>query len=240
MGKIIGEAGDFLKERAIRRRLNIGLVMFILMVVIFFFLGFVTAKTNVWLSLIAVIIAIPSFKIFGRYMESQIRLAKTDESGALGEKEIACYLKRLPDTYTVINDLHFADSYGNIDHVVIGPTGVFAIDVKNWRGTVSADGKGELLLNGKPTDKPEIKNFTRRAMELRNRIQALTKLETYIQCVFIFPHTQLETKWGATGHVHCVNADKMEDYITQSRSAPPISARDIPRLVSAIEALKNI
>lgn len=65
--------------------------------------------------------------------------------GAEGEEMVARELSRLPDTYTVINDyrLEFSepiyDSNNNdrihsiqIDHVVVGPTGLYVVETKNW------------------------------------------------------------------------------------------------------------
>ena len=42
----------------------------------------------------------------------------------------------------VFHDLAVPDSPGNVDHLVIGPTGVFVIDSKQWTGSVhqGADG----------------------------------------------------------------------------------------------------
>jgi len=60
--------------------------------------------------------------------------------GALGELLTTEILKSLPDSYVVISDV--TKKLGNIDQVVVGPTGVYVIDVKNWKGTVKADGKG--------------------------------------------------------------------------------------------------
>jgi hypothetical protein len=178
-------------------------------------------------------------RLIGRMMDKQIRLARTEEDGAAGEREIIPYLKKLPDTYTVVSDLDFADSYGNIDHLVIGPTGIFSIDVKNWKGTVSSDGKGELLQNGRPTDKPHVRPFTARTMDLKDRLKVLTRLDPFIQCVFVFPHTHLNANWGTTGYVHCIHADQIEDYITKGKGSKPIAPADIPRLVAAAKALKE-
>ena len=47
------------------------------------------------------------------------------------------------------------------------------IDAKNWRGVVSSDGNGGLLLNGKPTDKPETKNLTRMIMNIKDKVKTL-------------------------------------------------------------------
>ncbi len=68
--------------------------------------------------------------------------------GANGEAAVAFILDNLPDSFCVINDLSTKKS--NIDHLVVGPTGVFALDTKTWRGIISPDGNGELLLSGRP------------------------------------------------------------------------------------------
>lgn len=240
MAKFIGQAGGFLKDRAIGRRLNYLMVLFILMAGVFFVIGFAAGRKSLWLSFAAVVLVLPSFKIFERLMERQLRLAQSDEHGADGEWEIQRLLARLPDTFTVVCDLDFADSYGNIDQLVIGPTGVFALDAKNWRGVVSSDGKGELLFNGRPTDKPHVRNFTRRVMDLKDRLKALTKLDPYVQCVFVFLHTRVEANWGTTGAVHCIRAEQVVEYITNGRGGKPTSAADVPRLVAAAEALKRL
>lgn len=247
MATFIGIAGDYQTERALNRRLNAFLAFFISFTVLIFALGwasgYIWGSRSIWSSLwalIALSLAIPGFKLCERLMDKQIRLARAEEDGADGEREFVKYLKDLPDTYTVVSDLDFADSYGNIDHLIIGPAGVFAIDVKNWRGTVSPDGKGELLYNGKPTEKPQIRYFTRRAMDLRERIKVLTKLDPYVQCVFAFLRTRVEANWGTTGAVHCIRAEQITDYVTKGRGSKPIPPADLPRLLSAAKALKDI
>lgn len=240
MAKFIGQAGEFQKERGARRRLNAIMALFLIMVGTFFLIGFATAKTSVWWSLLAAAIVIPSFKLLERLFDKQIRMAQSDESGAAGEREILLYLQKLPDSYTVVCDLDFADSFGNIDHLVIGPTGIFAIDVKNWRGIVSADGHGELLLNGRQTDKPQVRAFTRRVMDLKDRLKTLTKLDPFIQCVFVFPRTRVEANWGATGAVHCIVIEQVADYITKYHGTHPPTAADVPKFVLAVEALKKL
>lgn len=60
------------------------------------------------------------------------------QRGAAGENAVARVLANFPADFHVINDL--STPFGNLDHVVIGPTGVFVIDAKNWRGIVTANG----------------------------------------------------------------------------------------------------
>jgi hypothetical protein len=63
--------------------------------------------------------------------------------GAKGERRTARLLDRLTrDGFVVFHDLAIPGSPANVDHLMIGSTGVFVIDSKQWTGTVhqSADG----------------------------------------------------------------------------------------------------
>jgi hypothetical protein len=70
--------------------------------------------------------------------------ARTWRRGAHGERHTAHQLDRLTcDGYVVLHDLAVpGNTSANVDHLVIGPTGVFVIDSKQWTGNVhqSADG----------------------------------------------------------------------------------------------------
>jgi hypothetical protein len=65
------------------------------------------------------------------------------ETGLEGEKKIAEVLAELPSGWWVLHDRRKSSrSPANIDHVVIGPTGVHIIDTKNWAGKVWLGDKG--------------------------------------------------------------------------------------------------
>ncbi len=69
--------------------------------------------------------------------------ARTWQRGAHGERHTARLLDRLTrDGFIVFHDLAVPGSPANVDHLVIGPTGVFVIDSKQWTGSVhqGADG----------------------------------------------------------------------------------------------------
>jgi hypothetical protein len=46
--------------------------------------------------------------------------------------------------WAVLHDLAVPDSRANLDHLVIGPGGVFVIDSKQYRGRLQLDGSGRL------------------------------------------------------------------------------------------------
>jgi Nuclease-related domain len=69
--------------------------------------------------------------------------ARAWQRGAQGERRTARLLDRLTrDGYVVFHDLAVPNSPANVDHLAIGPTGVFVIDSKQWTGSVhqGADG----------------------------------------------------------------------------------------------------
>jgi Nuclease-related domain len=65
--------------------------------------------------------------------------------GAAGERRTARLLNPLErQGWAVLHDLAVPGSRANIDHLVIGPGGVFAIDSKHYRGRLQLDASGRL------------------------------------------------------------------------------------------------
>jgi Nuclease-related domain len=63
--------------------------------------------------------------------------------GGAGERRTARLLDRLArDCYVVFHDLAVPGSPANVDHLVIGPSGVFVIDSKQWTGSVRQGSDG--------------------------------------------------------------------------------------------------
>jgi hypothetical protein len=77
--------------------------------------------------------------------------ARTWQRGAIGERRTARLLRRLSrDGYSVFHDLALPASPANVDHLVIGPTGVFVIDSKQWTGRVHQSLDGSAWHNHAP------------------------------------------------------------------------------------------
>jgi hypothetical protein len=81
-----------------------------------------------------------AYDVARRQREKADRLQRSAalwEQGAAGEVKVARALEALPAEWTVLHDLAWPGRpRANIDHVVIGPSGVFVVDAKNWTGTV--------------------------------------------------------------------------------------------------------
>ncbi|MEV5554909.1 nuclease-related domain-containing protein [Nonomuraea wenchangensis] len=79
----------------------------------------------------------------------------TWRKGAAGERATARRLRQLElGGYTVLHDRAIPHSRANIDHLIIGPTGVFVVDSKKWhRRTRIRPGAGTLWVGRTPIRK---------------------------------------------------------------------------------------
>jgi hypothetical protein len=66
--------------------------------------------------------------------------ARNCDKGRRGEDIIVDVLQRLDDSCYLINDIVLPSSKGNIDHVLITPKGIFAIETKHWEGEIVCHG----------------------------------------------------------------------------------------------------
>lgn len=71
------------------------------------------------------------------------------EAGEEGERVTAEALAGLSAEFLVHHDLRIDGSDANVDHVIVGPTGVYVIDSKHWAGRVSI-GRGTLWCGRHP------------------------------------------------------------------------------------------
>ena len=68
-----------------------------------------------------------------------------------GEQVTAWWLGRLPAGWHIFNDIAVGDRGANIDHLIVGPGGVFTVNAKNLTGKVWV-ASGSIRHNGHPTD----------------------------------------------------------------------------------------
>jgi hypothetical protein len=80
--------------------------------------------------------------------------ARAWRRGAVGERRTARLLRRLErDGYASLHDLAVPGSAANVDHLVIGPSGVFVVDSKQYTGRVHQSLDGRAWHNHAPLDR---------------------------------------------------------------------------------------
>lgn len=131
-----------------------------------------------------------------------------------------------------------AARYGDLDHVVIGPGGVFLLESKNLDGTLSVDSRGLTATYG-DAERDSFtlfalgKALTREAVNLKSRIEAETGLRRWVQAVVVV--------WGDFGqgasevdNVVYLAGDELESWL---RSRPArLSPRDLSLLQHGMDS----
>jgi hypothetical protein len=104
--------------------------------------------------------------------------------GRRGESAVTDALKTLPDDYVLLNDLMLPEGRGNLDHFVIGPNGLFAIETKNYSGYVKCDGD-DWYVNRKKVHSLS-RQAKKNAMAVKSSLASLEIKIPFIVAVLVF------------------------------------------------------
>jgi hypothetical protein len=253
MAQVLGESGRYASQQAVKKRgqgfiialLGMGTIWLICGISIGLLLPSVLQNLRVpaWGSGVVCLVAgVASIGIcrwiFPKLDELEKERANW-QRGANGEDMVAHELERFPEEFKVINDL--TTPFGNLDHVVVGPTGVFILETKNWRGVVRADGQGELLWNDQPTDKPYVRRFLGRLMDIKGKVEVLAPgLNPYFQAVFVFTSARVDAHWGTTKSVNCIRDEQIFDYIVESKQGVKLTKQAVEKIARAFFGLAHM
>ena len=91
--------------------------------------------------------------------------------GILGEKMVVEALTPLDNSYVLINDVVLPERTDNIDHILVGPNGAFAIETKSYRWH---------YLNRFP-----IRQAIRNAASLRYFLKEKIQLDMFIPAILV-------------------------------------------------------
>ena len=145
--------------------------------------------------------------------------------GARGEERVARELAFLPGGYRVYHGValrHNAimPSGGDFDHIVVGPTGVFVVETKNWDGRITVE-DGRILYDGNEPDRAPLDQVKAAANALRRALQEACGAEIAVRPVVCFAADSLSAdSQGAAGVIVC-NARSVNAVIRDS-SEPPL------------------
>ena len=151
--------------------------------------------------------------------------------GARGEESVAVLLAALPRGYHVFHDFK-CQGAGSIDHVAVGPTGVFAIETKCWAGEVTFE-QGVLLVNGRTPSRPPLAQARASSRELAGFLSQ--RVEDAPVCVPVVCFASDTFRPGLQAHEEAVicNAAALQSLIVTY--ACHLSADEIERIVKVME-----
>ncbi|MBB2909799.1 hypothetical protein FHS43_001045 [Streptosporangium becharense] len=162
---------------------------------------------------------------------------RTWRKGAQGERRTARMLRPLRRRgYTVLHDRALPSSRANVDHLVIGSTGVFVVDTKNWRKDRRVTRRGRYVhIGGTWGDKAvrSVRYESRRVAEVLGRATGRPVDVTPLLAIH-GPNVPLLRVIRVEG-VPLLRASQVRGWIT--RGTGRLSAEEVARLSEAAERL---
>ena len=140
--------------------------------------------------------------------------------GWAGEKQVTKLLgSKLSDDYLLLNDLRLRSGGGDIDHIVLGPNGIFVLETKNWSGDVTCHGDkwqraGKRSFKGSPS--LQVKRNAARVKQAVDASPSLRALGIWVEGIVVF------TNKHATLHLNnptvtVVRLPQLPSHITSQR-----------------------
>jgi len=142
-----------------------------------------------------------------------------------GERAVGQFLERLREQgYQVFHDVVGATF--NVDHVLIGPGGIFTIETKTWSKPIKGDARivfdgNRLEVNGRAPDRDPIVQARAQANWVRSLLLQSTGKEFLTRPVVVFPG------W----FVDCSTAGTNEIWVLEPKALPSFLNHEPNRLV---------
>lgn len=170
-------------------------------------------------------------------------------SGVEGEYRVFNLLRQLPDTYTVFNQVLVPDSNSltgarEIDYMVCGPNGIFAIEVKNNNGTIRGKESDLQWVVVKVGRRGSEYNTAMRnpVRQLKAQIHSLREyfdsrgVRAWINGVVVFTNTDCRLQTGES-KIPVIYAGNLVQFITEFVTEKPF--RNVAHATDALAGLVN-
>jgi len=189
----------------------------------------------------AIVVGIAVFKV--RRLLPRLRALR---QAAEGERAVGQYLEGLREQgYRVFHDL-VGDDF-NVDHVLVGPTGVYTVETKTWSKPKS--GKSELVLDqegikvlGREPDRDPVVQALAQAQWVQRLLLESTGKKVFVRPVVAFPGWFVTRTTGANRDVWVLEPKALPAFLEkeQARLADEdvkLCAYHLSRAIRAREAL---
>ena len=145
------KAGQWAKQKSNKYfAMTMGVALGVILI-LGFITGFLWGRFSLvvaaWFSLLVIIAVTVIVRAISKQVERWQKQRILYMRGAQAEAFVAWYLKDLSNDWHVFCNLPCADG-GDIDHIVVGPGGLFVLSTKSYKGHVTRAPNGTIKLNG--------------------------------------------------------------------------------------------
>jgi hypothetical protein len=145
---------------------------------------------------------------------------RTYKSGLTGERNVVKNIsEKLSSDYSIFNDVLLKDGKrsGNVDHIIIGPTGIFVMETKNNKGIVTYDGYSWKGISGNPSGQAVLNAF--RIKNILKNCEVFKEKAPYVNALVLFTNSKINLKiskdpeWCRVFQIEKLTNSCLSDYI---------------------------
>lgn len=172
--------------------------------------------------------------------EEQIGIFARFKQGRYGEYEVCDELVKLPEEFFVFQDVKIPGYWGNIDFVVLGPTGVFALEVKSHKGKIGFDGRRLTRYGSVILGKDFLQQAKGEALRLHEYLVGVVGKEFFVEPVLVFSSNRASVRFGfqKQNNVYVIGKGYLHELITGGKGH--LSPQDVEVLKSELMKLVRL
>lgn len=136
-----------------------------------------------WVSAVFIVVSLVLYRFGNRAFDKADQYTR----GQKGEGAIWYALRRLPHEYHVFQDVRLPGQQWNIDFVVVGPSGVWTIEVKSHRGVIGLN-HGILTRNNQYFEKDVLRQTRGEAAGLGQYLREQMRRQVFVLPVVVFAY----------------------------------------------------
>ncbi len=218
-------SGDFLRRKA-QRSLAIAIVCVTAVALIVVLSSYRRLPVRAYLGDFDTAFALTAvFPTVGAYY--YYNMYRRTKQGMEGEKRVIQLLKsKLNDDYFLINDVIYESDRGkrvrykeNIDHIVLGPSGIFVIETKDYRGKITCKGSYWTVpfpYGRSPSGQAKGNAFWVKETIDASGVSETFKIRLYVKPIVVFSNPDVELE-RIDPEVEVVKLDELADSIKSYR-----------------------
>lgn len=163
------------------------------------------------------------------------KIVRVRTQGAGGERRVKTVLRKLDERFRVLGNVVIGNK-GDIDFVVVGPTGVWVIEVKSHKGRIRVDGD-RLLRDNKIFDKDFLRQVRGATYALKDELRKRFPQQLYIQPAVVFssPYAKLGIEWNKADDTYVIGLAQL-NALLERQEVQRLSADEIARITDAIRS----
>jgi hypothetical protein len=188
-----------------------------------------TPDPRFWTLLSLLVTAYGGFQVFR--LRPRIRSFRSSERS---ERKVTAVLDRLrPKGFVTFHNL--ANSGLNVDHVVVGPSGIYAIETKTRRGSglISYGSDRELIFAGRINDSRPLRQAQNSARAVHRRLKERLDQARWVKPVLVFcGNWHVNGQAGDFG-VEVTTTEQLENFFEQQQ--PELTRKEVAEICSQLE-----